>query len=223
MIKRGASLSLLMKLVALIALHMAFLRRAHPYPDLIQFPLTLLVLVTVEIIIIRYFILGRRIGSFLCTFLIVVLVASFTINTFCGGTLSLLATSIGPYQRIPGPPVRLRQTLGYLAIADRYVTSALVLLLSWAAGLSIALVRRRQLRPGILDRRITPGRRTTSFFKGAIVGFGAFTVLTFSYLSQMPAPLTYYVGYIPLLGMGLAISLLLGGAVALLFSPPPPS
>ena len=84
MSNQGISLSLLMKLVALIALDLAFLR-VQPYR--LQSPLFLFALVTLDLVIIQTFILGRRIGPFHYTFLIVGLVASSTLHTFVNSGL----------------------------------------------------------------------------------------------------------------------------------------
>jgi hypothetical protein len=59
--KQGVSLSLLMKLVALIALDLAVLR-VQPYR--LQSPLFLFALVTLDLVIIQTFILGHRLGPF---------------------------------------------------------------------------------------------------------------------------------------------------------------
>ena len=125
MSNQGISLSLLMKLVALIALDLAFLR-VQPYR--LQSPLFLFALVTLDLVIIQTFILGRRIGPFHYTFLIVGLVASSILHTFCND---------GLFHGITGTPTS-RQSPGSLAIADRCVTSTLGLLLAWATGLWVA-------------------------------------------------------------------------------------
>jgi len=185
-----------MKLVALIALDLAFLR---VQPFLPQSPLQLFALVMLDLVVIQYFILGRRLGAFHYTFLIVGLVASLALHTLCYN---------GLYHRITRNPT----WLGYLAIADRCVTSTLGLLLAWVAGLRTArLVRSREPRPGRLCRRIA------SFFQGALIGLGVFTVIvvTLNYLGQTPA-LLLPGQYACLLGLGLAICPLLGGMAVLL-------
>src|SRR5690348_13322466 len=101
--KQGFRLSLLMKLVALVALDMAFLR-ARPFLDLLQSCAVLFALVMLDLVIIQYFILGRRLGAFHCTFLVVGLVASFSLDTFCAGSWNILTTSIGPYLSAPRHP-----------------------------------------------------------------------------------------------------------------------
>jgi hypothetical protein len=78
---QGVPLSLLMKLVALIALDLAFLR---VQPFLPQSPLQLFALVMLDLVMIQYFILGRRLGAFHYTFLIVGLVASLALHTLAG-------------------------------------------------------------------------------------------------------------------------------------------
>jgi hypothetical protein len=203
---QGVSLSLLMKLVALIALDLAFLRFQ---PFLPQSPLLLLALVTLDLIIIQYFILGRPLGTFHYTFLIVGLVASLSLHTFSFNSLHILETLIGLCQN----PTWKLQPLESLAIADRCLTSTLVLLLAWAAGLWVASqVRLRQPRLGRRSRRIA------SFLQGALIGLGVFTVMviTLNYLGQAPAPRLSSSQYVGLLGMGLAICPLLGGTAVIL-------
>jgi hypothetical protein len=203
--KQGVPLSLLMKLVALIALDLAFLRFQ---PFLPQSPLLLLALVTLDLIIIQYFILGRRLGTFHYTFLIVGLVASWSLHTFSFNSLHILETLIGLCQN----PTYKLQPLESLAIADRCLTSTLVLLLAWAAGLWVASqVRLRQPR---LGRRF---RRIASFFQGALIGLGVFTVVlvTFNYSGQAPGLFTPG-QFACLLGLGLAICPLLGGTAVML-------
>ena len=143
-----------MKLVALIALDMAFLR-AHPFLVLLQSCNKLFVFVMLDLVIIQYFILGRRLGAFHCTFLVVGLIASLTLHTFCGDSWGILRTSIGLYLGTPGLSAWTPKSLRYLWIGDRCLTSILVLLLSWAAGLWMALASRRQSGPGMRDRDIT--------------------------------------------------------------------
>lgn len=151
--RHGFRLSLLMKLVALIALNMAFLR-ARSFLDLLQCDV-LFALVMMNLAVVQYFILGRRLGAFHCTFLVVGLVASLALSTFCGGSWGVLRASIGPYLRIPGRPGRAATALQNVGIADRCLTSLLVLVLAWAAGLWMASASRRQPGPGLLDRPIT--------------------------------------------------------------------
>jgi len=206
---QGVPLSLLMKLVALIALDLAFLRFQ---PFLPQSPLLLFALVMLDLIIIQYFILGRRLGAFHYTFLIVGLVASLALHTCSFNSLHTLETLIGLYQEITGTPTWKRQSLGCLAIADRCVTSTLVLLLAWAAGLWVARqVRRRQPRSGRQCRCIA------SFFQGALIGLGVFTVIviTLNYLGEAPASRLSRGQYAGLLGLGLMICPLLGGTAVM--------
>ena len=193
MSKQGVSLSLTMKLVALIALDLAFLR-VQPYR--LQSPLFLFALVTLDLVIIQTFMLSRRLGPFHYTFLIVGLVASFTLHMFFDN---------GLFRGISGTPTS-RQSPGSLAIADRCVTSTLGLLLAWATGLWVA--RRPPIR---LPWRIT------SFFQGATIGLGVFTVVlvTFNYSRQASALLTPG-QFACVLALGLAICPLLGGTAVLL-------
>ncbi len=194
-----------MKLVALIALDLAFLRTQ---PFLPQSPLLLLALVALDLIIVQYFILGRRLGTFHYTFLIVGLVASLSLHTFSFNSLHILETLIGLCQ----DPTWKLQPLESLAIADRCLTSTLVLLLAWGAGLWVAIqVRRRQLRAGRRCRRIA------SFFQGALIGLGVFTVIviTVNYLRQAHAPWLSPGEYAGLLGLGLTICPLLGGTAVM--------
>ena len=98
-----------------------------------------------------------------------------------------------------------RQSPGSLAIADRCVTSTLGLLLAWASGLWWARL------PIRLPWRIT------SFFQGAMIGLGVFTVVlvTFNYSGQ--AQLSFTPGqFVCLLVLGLAICPLLGGTAVFL-------
>jgi hypothetical protein len=111
-----------MKLVALIALDLAFLR---VQPSRLQSPPFLFALVALDLVIIQFFILGRRFGPFHHAFLIMGLVASLTLHTFFHN---------GVFHGITGTPTN-RPSPGSLAIADRYVTSTLGLLMAWAAGL----------------------------------------------------------------------------------------
>jgi hypothetical protein len=97
----GITLSLLMKLVALIALDLFFLR-VHPF--LPQSPLQLFALVMLDLVIIQYFILGRRLGAFYYTFVIVGLVASMALHTLSLNSLHVLETLIGLCQQITGTP-----------------------------------------------------------------------------------------------------------------------
>jgi hypothetical protein len=192
--KRGVSLSLLMKLVALIALDLAFLR---VQPFRLQSSLFLFALVTLDLVIIQTIILGRRLGPFHYAFLIVGLVASLMLHAFFDN---------GLFHSITGTPTS-RQSPGPLAIADQCVTNTLGLLQAWATGLWMA--------------RRPPSRlrwRITSFFQGALIGLGIFTVIlvTFNYSGQAPALFTPG-QFACLLGLGLAICPLLGGtAVSLL-------
>ncbi len=191
MSKQGISLALLMKMVALIALDLAFLR-VQPYR--LESPLFLFALVTLDLVIIQTFILGRRIGPFQYTFLIVGLLASLTLHTFFNN---------GLFHGITGTPTS-RQPPGPLAIADRCLTSTLGLLLAWATGLWVA--------------RRPPSRRRgriMSFFQGAVIGLGVFTVIlvAFNYSGQVPALLTPG-QFARLLALGLAICPLLGGTAA---------
>jgi len=191
--KQGVSLSLIMKLVALIALDLAFLR-VQPYR--LQSPLFLFALVTLDLVIIQTFILSRCLGPFHYTFLIVGLVASLTLHMFFDN---------GLFHGITGTPTSGRSP-GSLPIADRCVTSSFGLLVAWATGLWVA---RRP--PSRLPWRIT------SFFQGAMIGLGVFTVVlvTFNYSGQAPALFTPG-QFACLLGLGLAICPLLGGTAVLL-------
>ena len=185
-----------MKLVALIALDLAFLR---VQPFLPQSPPQLFALVMLDIVIIQYFILGRRLGAFHYTFLIVGLVASLALLTLCYN---------GLYHRITRNPT----WVGYVGIADRCLTSILGLLLAWAAGLwAVRLARSREPRPDRLCRPIA------SFFQGALIALGVFTVIvvTLNYLGQTPGLLSPG-QHVCLLGLGLAICPLLGGTTVLL-------
>jgi hypothetical protein len=207
---QGVSLSLLMNLVAVIALDLFFLR-VHPF--LPQSPLQLFALAMLDLVIIQYFILRRRLGSFHYTFLIVGLVASLVLHSLSFNSVHALETFIRLYQEISGGPTWKRKSLGYLAIADRCVTSTLVLLLAWAGGLWVARqVRRRQARPGRRCRRIA------SFFQGALIGLGVFTVIliTLNYLGQEQAPRFSPGQYVGLLRLGLTICTLLGGTAVML-------
>jgi hypothetical protein len=192
--KQGVSLSLIMKLVGLIALDLAFLR-VQPYR--LQSPLFLFALVTLDLVIIQTFVLGRGLGPFHYTFLVVGLVASLTLHMFFAN---------GLFHGIRGMPTS-RQSPGSLTIADRCVTSMLGLLLAWATGLWVA--RRPPIR---LPWRIT------SFFQGAMIGLGVFTVVlvTFNYSTQASALFTPG-QFACLLGLGLAICPFLGGTTVLLF------
>jgi hypothetical protein len=193
---RGVSLALLMKLVALFAVDLAFLR---VQPFLPQSPFQLFALVMFDVVIIQYFILGRRLGAFHYTFLIVGLVASLALHTLC---------SNGLYHRITRNP----SSVGYVAIADRCVTSIFGLLLAWAAGLWAArLVRSREPRSDGLRRPIA------SFFQGTLIGLGVFTVIlvVVNYLGQ-PQALLSPGQYVCVLGLGSAICPLLGGTGVLL-------
>src|SRR5690349_16445659 len=76
---RGVPLSLLMKLVALIALDLAFLRVQL---SRLQFPPFLFALAALDVVTIQYFILGRRLGPFHHAFLIIGLVATLALHTF---------------------------------------------------------------------------------------------------------------------------------------------
>jgi hypothetical protein len=167
---QGVTLSLLMKLVALIALDQFFLR---VHPSLPRFPIQLFALVTLDLVAIQYLILSRRLVAFHYTFLIVGLVASMALHTLSLNSLQVLETLIGLCQQITGTPTWIRPSLvGYLAIADQYMTSTLVLLLAWAAGLWVSRqATRRQPSPGRACRLIT------SFFHGVLIGFGVFTLL----------------------------------------------
>src|SRR5262249_43101554 len=118
----GAPLSLVMKLVALIALDLAFLR-VQP-SRLLQSPPFLFALVALDVITIQFFILGRRLGPFHHAFLIIGLVASLALHTFFHD---------GVFHGITGTPTN-RPSPGSL-IADRYITSTLGLLLAWSASL----------------------------------------------------------------------------------------
>jgi hypothetical protein len=191
--KQGVSLSLIMKLVALIALDLAFLR-AQTYR--LQSPLFLFTLVTLDLVIIQTFILSRRLGPFHYTFLIVGLVASLTLPMFFNN---------GLFHGITGTPTS-RQSPGSLAIADRCVTSTLGLLLAWATGLWMA---RRP--PSRLPWRIK------SFFQGAMIGLGVFTVVLVAFNYSGQAPALFSPGqFACLLGLGLAICPFLGGTLVLL-------
>ncbi len=188
--KGTVSLSLLMKLVVLIALDLAFLR-VQPYRLLS--PPFLFALVTLDLVIIQTFILSRRLGPFLYTFLIVGLVASLTLHTFFDN---------GLFHGVIGTPTS-RQSQGSLAIVDRCLTSILGLLLAWATGLWVACRPPSRLR-----------WRITSFFQGALIGLGVFMVIlvTFNYFGQATALFTH--GQLAcLLGLGLAICPLLGGTI----------
>jgi hypothetical protein len=193
MSKQRVSLSLIMKLVALIALDLAFLR-VQPYQ--LQSPLFLFALVTLDLVIIQTVILSRRLGPFHHTFLIVGFVATLTLHMFFDN---------GLFHGISGTPVS-RQSPGSLAIADRCLTSALGLLLACAFGRWVA-----HRSPSGLPRRIT------SFFQGAMIGLGVFTVIlvTFNYSGLAPALFTPG-QFACLLGLGLAICPLLGGMAVLL-------
>ena len=193
MSEQSVSLSLIMKLVALIALDLAFLR-VQPYR--LQSPLFLFALVTLDLVIIQTFILSRRLGPFHYTFLIVGLIASLTLHMFFNN---------GLFHGITGTRTS-RQSPGYFEIADRCATSTLGLLLAWATGLWVA---RRP--PSRLPWRIT------SFFQGAMIGLGVFTVVfvTFNYSGQAAAVFTPG-QFACLLGLGLAICPLLGGTAVLL-------
>jgi hypothetical protein len=194
--KQRVSLSLLMKLVALIALDLAFLR-VQPYR--LESPLFLFAFVTLDLVIIQTFILRRRLGPFHYTFLIVGLVASLTLHTFFDN---------GLFHGVTKTPTS-RQSPGSLAIVDRCIMSTLGLLLALATGLWVASRPPSRLR-----------WRITSFFQGALIGLGVFTVIlvTFNYSGQAPALFTPG-QFACLLGLGLAICPLLGGtAVSLLRS-----
>ncbi len=188
MSKQGVSLSLIMKLVALIALDLAFLR-VQPYR--LQSPLFLFALVALDLVTIQTVILSRRLGPFHYTFLIVGLVASLTLHTFFDN---------GLFYGVIGMPTS-RKSNGFLAIADRCITSIFGLLLAWVTGLWVAY-----RSPG------RPRWRITSFFQGALIGLGVFTVIlvTFNYFGQATALFTHG-QFACLLGLGLAICPLLGG------------
>jgi hypothetical protein len=208
--RQVVTLSLLMKLVALAALDLVFLR---VHPSLPQSALQLFALVMLDLVIIQYFILSRPLGAFHYTFLIVGLVASLALHTFSFNSLHALETLIGLYQEITGDLTWKERSLGYLAIADRCVTSILVLLLAWSAALWVASqVRRRQPRPGRRSQLIA------SFFQGAIIGLGLFTmiVVTLNYLGQVQSLGLSPELFVGLLGVGLTICPLLGGAVVML-------
>jgi hypothetical protein len=186
-----------MKLIALIALDLAFLR-VQP-SRLLQSPPFLFALVALDVVTIQFFILGRRLGPFHHAFLIIGLVASLALSTFFHD---------GVFHRITGTPTN-RPSPGSL-IADRYITSTLGLLLAWSAGLRAA-----HRPPGSLSWSIA------SFLQGAVIGFGVFTgvftaiLVTFLYYGQAAARLTPG-QFAWLLGFGSALCPLLGGAVVLL-------
>ena len=135
MSEQVVSLSLIMKLVALSALDLAFLR---VQPHRLQSPLFLFALVALDLVIIQIFILSRRLGPFYFTFLIVGLVASLTLHMFF---------DIGLSHGISGTPAS-QQSARSLAIAERGVTSTLGLLLAWATGLWMGAPATRQTTLG---------------------------------------------------------------------------
>ena len=211
---KGVPLSLVMKLMVLIALNLALLRAG---PFLPQSPPLLFALVMLDLVLFEAVILGRSLRAFHYTFLVVGLVASIALNEFANapprkeGSLRILETLIGAYQEIADIPPWNRQPVEDFVIAERCVTSTLGLLLAWAARLWVArLMRRRQPRSGNL------GRRIAAFFQGALIGVGVFMAIAFTLDNigrgqpALHAPRPYAVW------LGLAIFSLLGGTAVLL-------
>jgi uncharacterized membrane protein YfcA len=114
-------------------------------------------------------------------------------------------TFLEAIQGVTGTSRWNRQSLEYLAIAERCATSTLGLLLAWAAGAWITrLMKSRQLKP-------THRRHIASFLQGGLIGLGVFTAITFAlaYFGSDPPP------YARLLG--LAVCPLIGGIAILRF------
>jgi hypothetical protein len=113
---------------------------------------------------------------------------------------------IGAYLKITAAPPPSQRALEYVAIAERCVTSALGLLLAWAAGVWVARrARLRQPRPGSL------GRRIASFFKGTLIGLAVFTAIVSPLDCYGPGPPPPNTNGQHLRWLGLAIFLLVGG------------
>jgi hypothetical protein len=173
-----------------------------------------------DLVLVQSVILGRPLGDFHYTFLVVGLVASIVLSFLAYfnappgkvGSLGILETLIGACLKITSAPPLNRQALKYVAIGERCVTSTLGLLLAWAVALWVARhARLRQPRSGKL------GRRIASFLKGTLIGpviFIAIVSLLDCYGPGPPAP--------PTLGqhlrwLGLAIFPLLGGLAVVFF------
>ena len=122
------------------------------------------------------------------------------------GSLRIVEKLIGTHQGVAGTPAWNRRSLEYLAIAERCVTSTLGLLLAWGASLWVVCgVSRRQPLPHNLLRR------SASFFQGALIGLGVYSVVTVTLYYFGPDLLQY--ARLPVL----ATCPLLGGAAVLLF------
>ena len=157
---RTIPISLLMKLVALIALNLAILRM-HSFL-LHHSPLPLFALVTLDLVIIQCFIRHRPLGASHYTFLIVGLVASWVVH---------MVFLNGFYGAMTGMPTTGRPSRGYLAITDRWVTNTLGVLLAWVS----ARDGTRGQTPAARSRRTIPAARI--ILPSALIGLGVFAMV----------------------------------------------
>jgi hypothetical protein len=168
----------MMKLTVLIALNLAVLPR---FPErVLATPSGLFTLAILNFVLIQHLVFDRPLRTFHYAFLIVGTSCSI-IMTFLIDSSDYQMTSLGIVQsflwwREVGLDDRLSIMLRnpeFIRKAEMWVTSALTILPAWGAGaVASALVRRRGIRSGAQSRGVI------AFFKGALIGFGFYSLWT---------------------------------------------
>jgi hypothetical protein len=172
-------MAIMMRLTVLIALNLAVLPRVPV--RVLATPSGLFTLAILNIVLVQSLVFDRPLQTFHYAFLIVGTCCSIMM-TFLIDSWDYQMTSLGIvsatflWWREIGVDDRLSFMLRdpeFISKAEMWVTSALTILPAWGAGWAASvLVRRRGIRSG------APGRGVIAFFKGALIGFGFYSLWT---------------------------------------------
>lgn len=172
------SIAGVMKLTAIIALNLAVLRVVPVM--LADAPPFLFAIVVLDLVLVQAAGFGRPLRAFHYTFLIVGVVSTGVITALAfrqsnpaPGSLHILETAIQHHRAVRGQNrvISLDIEFPMLAAAERWVTCILGLLPAWAAAVLASWSMRRGCR-----RKSEWGRSVAAFLKGALIGFGLFSL-----------------------------------------------
>jgi hypothetical protein len=170
MSERNVSIALLMKLTALAAVNLGLFVFAdmRPMVSPLETAPGFFIVAALNLVIVQSVILGRPLGAFHFTFLVVGTLASIVVTFLTIGlTRGRSEWSLGILESL-----NASHLLGeYLPFADRLLTSALGVLAAWGAAEFVAgRARQRRNRPGPWARWVA------AVFQGAVIGLGVLTL-----------------------------------------------
>jgi len=198
---KRVSIGQVMMVVALAAVNLA-VARAAPLLEVVIYPPLWVVMGSIDFLIIWKLILRRSLRAFHYTFLIVFVIAFFVMANFVATErLHSLGLLVRWYQHLAGEKAN-SISRGFLWIGEFWMASFLSLTLGGVVGLAAAWLERRR------------SWDIAAFFRGALVGFGVFTLLALildaAWGGAQPSPVQL-IGRLGVMG----VCLILGGLMGL--------